>query len=164
MAKIEGRWDSDFRGNSVMLLSKKRGHINISEITDWLFHADGGAHHGIWAVLLKCDDETYGGNGLWCDDEPEGDCVELVPLESGDTCPLCGKVLPVFDFCPECGAELNPQSKKLTNANRRLQERITQREGDNEKTDPVLAMIRLQKLENMIEDGKLVINPDMKIE
>jgi predicted amidophosphoribosyltransferase len=37
------------------------------------------------------------------DDEPEGDAVQLYQLGDSDNCPVCGAMLPSFEYCPHCG-------------------------------------------------------------
>lgn len=96
------QWDSDIHGNSVVLIQKRRGHLSIDEIRDILQYEGSGAWNGHYAMLLNCSEGTVSAGGLFLD-KPEGDSIELYQLDSGTECPVCGRMLPPFDYCPNCG-------------------------------------------------------------
>ncbi len=96
------KWDRDLHDKSIVLIQKRRGHLTLEEIGDILQHEDGGKWNGRYAILMNCSEGTLGGNGLFMAD-PAGDSVELYQLESETECPVCGRMLPPFEYCPNCG-------------------------------------------------------------
>lgn len=98
------QWDSDIHENPVVLIQNRRGHLTMDEIRDILQYEGGGTWNGHYAMLLNCSEGTVGVGGLFSD-EPEGDSIELYQLESGAECPVCGQMLPPFDYCPNCGMD-----------------------------------------------------------
>jgi len=96
------QWDSDIHGSPVVLIQKRRGHLTMDEIRDILQYEGSGAWNGHYAMLFNCSGGTAGAGGLFME-EPEGNSVELYPLEPDTECPVCGRMLPPFDYCPNCG-------------------------------------------------------------
>lgn len=96
------KWASDIHDKSVVLIEKRRGHLTVDEIIDILQHENGGAWNDRYVILMNCSEETVGGNGMFLE-EPVGDSVELYRLEPETDCPVCGRMLPPFEYCPSCG-------------------------------------------------------------
>lgn len=105
-AKLRAQWDMDVHGQSVLLIEKKRGKLNLDEIGDFLRYSPGGIYQGHYVAIINATEATCGASG-WMDDEtPQGDAVELYKVEDGETCPVCQHEAPSFQWCPECGASL----------------------------------------------------------
>lgn len=97
--------NSDVLGREFVRLEKVRGKFTLDEIEEILRYEDNGRWNGRYTIILKC---TQGGDfdGYW-GEEPPGDMVELYRLEDMGNCPVCGKLLPPFEFCPHCGKRWN---------------------------------------------------------
>lgn len=97
---IEATLDVDRCGREFVRLEKARGKFTLDEIEDILRYEDNGRYNGRYALILKCDGDYF-------DDYPfnksQGDVVELYLLEDMGNCPVCGKMLPPFEYCPHCG-------------------------------------------------------------
>lgn len=110
MSKITFEWVENVYGQPVLVLRKSRGKLSIGEIIDVLHHENRGQLQGHYAIILNASEATREGSG-WMDEiEPKGDEVELLQLLEGDICPVCQKLLPDFQYCPNCGEELNKQT------------------------------------------------------
>lgn len=96
----------DNRDLPVLRIEKQRGKLTLEEIDEILLYGDSNAYNGHYALLLNASEATIGGNGMWFQDDFEGDCVELHIIQDGEHCPLCSKLLPPFDCCPSCGETL----------------------------------------------------------
>lgn len=96
-------WTYDHRDKSIVRIIKRRGKLSLEEIGDLLRYEDGQRWCGAYAILLNCTEATVGGNGLYFDEDPKGDAVDLYPLEDSEDCPVCANVLPPFRYCPNCG-------------------------------------------------------------
>ena len=107
-AKLRARWDTNAYGQSVLLIEKQRGKLNLDEIGDFLRYSPLGIYQGNYVAIIRATETTCGGDG-WMDDEvPKGDQVELYQVEPGESCPVCGNTAPDSQWCPECGASLTP--------------------------------------------------------
>ena len=107
-------WDNDYRDRPVLRITKERGKLTLGEIEDILRYdrGPGGQDlNGHYAIILNCSEETCGGNGLFGigATDPPGDCVDLYPVNDSDDCPVCGSVLPPFEYCPNCGERWKDQ-------------------------------------------------------
>ena len=98
-------FDIDGKG----IIEKRRGKLTIDEIVDAI--ASDWRYHGYYAICLKVNDTTIGGNGMFYE-EPVGDKVELLPVYGNDSCPFCESLTPPFDFCPECGKTLKSRNQR----------------------------------------------------
>ena len=98
------RWDYNQYGRSGARITKARGRLTLDEIEEALQYGGGGNFNGHYALLINAGEQTCGGNGLWLDEDARtGDDVFLVALEDSGDCPVCGSMLPPFEYCPECG-------------------------------------------------------------
>ena len=104
MSKLMCEWDRDHTGRNVLVLSKKRGRIPLSEICEFLLYE---RHlHGHYAFIISVTESMFGGSG-WMDEVvPEGDRLELFEYTPGDDCPLCGQLAPP-EHCPHCGEQID---------------------------------------------------------
>lgn len=104
-AKIEAAWDTDIYGNSVLLLSRKRGKLGMEEVEDFLRYSPYGTYQRNWVVLIRAGAETCGDPGWLVDvnENPKGDQWELYQVESGEKCPVCRREIPDYQWCPACG-------------------------------------------------------------
>ncbi len=105
-AKIEAMWDCDMHDNSILVLEKKRGKLNLSEVGDFLRYEKSGSFQGHWAMIINATEATCGGSGWMYEEEPKGDQWELYRVEQGEPCPVCRKLAPPFEWCPMCGESL----------------------------------------------------------
>lgn len=106
-SKLSAEWVQDSTGRDILLIKKKRGKLNINEITDFLMD-DYKYSYKHFAILISSNPELRMGSGWMNEIEEPGDCIELIELEDGEKCPICGRLMAI-DICPECGAELNPK-------------------------------------------------------
>lgn len=95
----------DLHDRLVVRILKRRGRLTLEEVSDLLRLEGGGEWSGWYAVLLNCTEGTIGGNGLYDSEDPKGDAVDLYEINEGDDCPICGKFIPPFQYCPSCGAK-----------------------------------------------------------
>lgn len=95
----------DLHDRLIVRILKRRGRLTLEEVSDLLRLEGGGEWSGWYAVLLNCTEGTIGGNGLYDSDDPKGDAVDLYEINEGDDCPICGKFIPPFQYCPSCGAK-----------------------------------------------------------
>lgn len=100
---IEISWSNDFRGKSILKITKRRGKLTLEEIGDLLRYENGQRLCGHYAIILNCSEDTMGGNGLYFEEDQKGDAVALYPIEEVEDCPVCGAMLPPFNYCQNCG-------------------------------------------------------------
>lgn len=105
-AKLTAQWDEDVYGQSVLLIEKKRGKMNLDEIGDFLRYSPGGMYQGHYVAIINATEATCGVSGWMDDGKSQGDSVELYKVEEGEPCPVCRHEAPYFQWCPECGASL----------------------------------------------------------
>ena len=101
-AKINTQWDEDIYGNSLLLVQKNRGKINLDEVTlryDWRLQ-------GHYVMILNATEATCGADWDFFEEEKKGETWELYKVDEGEKCPVCNKVSPLMHYCPECGQEL----------------------------------------------------------
>lgn len=113
---IEMSWEYDSMGRIFLRIIKKRGKLTLEEITDLLRYEERQQYCGHYAIILNCSEATVGGNGLFFEEDEKGDAVDLYQIEEGETCPVCGKFTPPFEYCPNCGAawkDINLNVEKL---------------------------------------------------
>lgn len=106
-AKLKAWWDEDIFGKSILRVEKKRGKLNLEEVGDFLRYSEYGLLQGVYVAMINAQESTCGGSG-WIDEveENKGDMLDLYKVEQGEPCPVCAKVTPDFEYCPECGAPL----------------------------------------------------------
>lgn len=95
--------DYDRGDRPIVRIVKRRGKLTLEEVSDLLLHEGWGAWQGHYAIVLNCSESVLGGVGLFDDEEPKGDALDLYPLENFGDCPVCGKMTPPFQYCPNCG-------------------------------------------------------------
>lgn len=105
MSKIEWRNEYNRQGKQVLILEKKRGKLTFQEVQEFLLYEGNGTFNGHYAIYIRATESMCGGSG-WLDEEEKGDVIELYLIEDNEDCPICGKVTPIFQYCPECGASL----------------------------------------------------------
>lgn len=82
-AKIEAMWDQDAFGNHLLIISKKRGKLNLEEVGDFLRYSTSGRLQGHYVVVINATEATCGAQ--WGFDEaPQGDTWELYQVEEGE--------------------------------------------------------------------------------
>lgn len=88
-AKIEAMWDYDIHDNSILVLEKKRGKLNLNEVGDFLRYEKSGSFQGNYVLIIRATEATCGRFG-WMDEvEQKGDQWELYRVEQGE--PLNGE-------------------------------------------------------------------------
>lgn len=95
--------DYDHAGRPIVRIVKRRGKLTLEEVSNLLLHEGWGAFQGHYAIVLNCSESVLGGAGLFDDEDPKGDALDLYPLENFGDCPVCGKMTPPFQYCPNCG-------------------------------------------------------------
>lgn len=95
--------DYDRHDTMIVRIQKRRGKLGLSEIEELLRYGSGQEWCGNYAILLNCSEATIGGSGYDIFGEDPGDVVDLYPIEEGEYCPICGKFVPPFLYCPTCG-------------------------------------------------------------
>lgn len=96
-------WRYDNQDRMLLQIVKQRGKLTLEEIQNLLRYEEGQRYCGHYVIFLNCSEETIGGNGLFFEAEQKGDAVDLYEVEAESDCPVCGKYLPPFDYCPNCG-------------------------------------------------------------
>jgi hypothetical protein len=89
-------------GTTRVLVEKRRGKLTFEEIREALreeFTQYGGTC--FFAMIVKASEED--GYQGWMDGDDAGDTVELLQIEEGYDCPVCGRMAPPFEYCPNCG-------------------------------------------------------------
>ena len=110
---IQMSWAYDRMDRPVLRIEKKRGKLTLDEIEDLLRYEDGQRYCGHYAIFLNCSEATVDGGGLYLEEDRKGDIVDLHQIEHGETCPVCGKYVPPFEYCPSCGAAWNDMDKNV---------------------------------------------------
>lgn len=105
-AKLRAQWDMDAYGQSILLIEKKRGKLNLDEVGDFLRYSPSGIYQGNYVAIIRATEATCGSG--WMDDETvQGDVMELYKVEQGEPCPVCRNEIPYLQWCPECGASFD---------------------------------------------------------
>lgn len=104
-AKIEAYWDQDLYDNSILVISKKRGKLSMAEVEDFLRYEKSGAFQGNYVQMIRASEATCGA-GWGFEEDPKGDEWVLYQVEEMEKCPVCRKLTPMLQYCPECGQEL----------------------------------------------------------
>nr|DAU50070.1 MAG TPA: putative cytoplasmic protein [Caudoviricetes sp.] len=102
--KISTEWDEDIYGNSLLLVRKNRGKLNLDEVLDAIRY--DWRIQGHYVMILNATEATCGVGWDLFGEEKKGDEWELYKVEEGEKCPVCNKVSPLMQYCPECGHEL----------------------------------------------------------
>lgn len=87
----------------IVRITKRRGKLTLQEVCDLLRYEDRQEWCGVYTIIFNCTESTIGGDGFNLNDEPQGDALDLYPVEDSDDCPVCGGVTPPFRYCPNCG-------------------------------------------------------------
>lgn len=104
-AKIEAYWDQDLYDNHILIISKKRGKLNRDEVADFLRYEKSGAFQGNYVQIIRAGEATCGVDWGF-EEELKGDEWVLYQVEEMEKCPVCYKMSPLMQYCPECGQEL----------------------------------------------------------
>ena len=104
-AKINTHWDEDICGNSLLIVEKGRGKLNFDEVADllrydWRLQGHYVMHINATEATCGVDWDPFG------ETERKGDLWELYRIEEQEKCPVCNKVSPFLQYCPECGTDL----------------------------------------------------------
>lgn len=116
----------DWHDRRLITVNKRRGKLTVEEIAEALRYSEDQIYCGHYVIILNCSEATIGGSGYFFDDVPQGDAVDLYPVEEGEYCPVCGKFTPPFDFCPTCGTrwrDCENNAEKLLEGMRQESER-----------------------------------------
>ena len=100
---IEIFWTYDYRDQTVLRITKKRGKLTLEEISDLIRYENNQMFCGHYAILLNCSEVTINGDDLYLYEGQKGDVVDLYKIEEGEFCPVCGNYTPPFEYCPNCG-------------------------------------------------------------
>lgn len=76
------------------------------------------------------------------EEDQKGDAVDLYQIEDGETCPVCGKYTPPFEYCPNCRTawkDMDQNVEKLITAMRAEAENAIRSINDNQTRDGRLA-------------------------
>lgn len=101
---LRTRWEEDIYGNSLLLVEKARGKLNLQEVADHLRY--DWRLQGHYVMLLNATENTCGADWDPFEEEKKGDIWELYRVEEAEKCPVCSKHTPLLQYCPECGHEL----------------------------------------------------------
>lgn len=93
----------DLQDRPIVRITKRRGKLTLEEVSDLLLYEGRGEWNGHYAIVLNCSESTLGGIGMYDEEEPKGDALDLYPLEYFEECPVCGKMSPPFQYCLNCG-------------------------------------------------------------
>lgn len=104
-AKIKTSWDEDVYGNSILLVEKARGKLNLEEVADAIRY--DWRLQGHYIMMINATEATCGADwDPFGEMEKKGDIWELYRIEEQEKCPVCHKISPLMQYCPECGQEL----------------------------------------------------------
>lgn len=106
---VERGCRDDLKGTVVLIVRKSKGKLSVDEIVEAVRRS---GFFNYYALLLNISEEASMGDG-WLNDEisKPGDSVEILPLDYGNSCPLCGEMLPEKEYCNACGAKLSVVNK-----------------------------------------------------
>lgn len=138
----EMTWICDDRGRPALQITKKRGKLTLDEIEDLLRYESGQRYCGYYAIILNCSEATVDGGGLYLEGEQKGDSIDLYQIEDGNTCPVCGKYTPPFEYCPSCGTawkDMDLNVETLISAMRADAEHAIKSENPSQAQDNTLA-------------------------
>lgn len=139
---IEMSWEYDYKGRLFLRIVKKRGKLTLDEIEDLLRYEESQRYCGHYIIILNCSEATVDGGGLYLEEEQKGDAVDLYQIEEGETCPVCGKYTPPFEYCPSCGTawkDIDLNVEKLIAAMRAEAERAIRSKNENQTRDGKIA-------------------------
>lgn len=104
-AKINTHWDEDIYGNSILVVEKGRGKLNFDEVADLLRY--DWKLQGHYVMLINATEATCGVDwDPFGEIEKKGDTWKLYRIEEQEKCPVCSKLSPYTQYCPECGHEM----------------------------------------------------------
>lgn len=92
--KISTEWDEDIYGNSLLLVRKNRGKLNLDEVLDAIRY--DWRIQGHYVMILNATEATCGVGWDLFGEEKKGDEWELYKVEEGEKCPVCNKVSPLM--------------------------------------------------------------------
>lgn len=139
---IEMSWAYDYKGRLALRIEKKRGKLTLAEIQDLLMYEESQRYCGHYAIILNCSEAAMGGDDLYLEEGQKGDVVALYKIEDGETCPVCGKYTPPFEYCPNCGTawkDMDQNVEKLIAAMQAEAERAIRYGNDNQTRESRLA-------------------------
>lgn len=91
-AKINTQWDEDIYGNSLLLVQKNRGKLNLDEVVDALRY--DWRLQGHYVMLLNATEATCGADWDFFEEEKKGDTWELYRVEEGENARYATKCHP----------------------------------------------------------------------
>lgn len=104
------RYDSQDR--MPLQIVKKRRKLTLEETQNLVRYEDGQRYCGHYTIFLNCSEEPLDGNGLFLE-EPKGDAVDLYQIKHEGSCPVCGKYIPPFEYCPSCSVNWKDTDKDI---------------------------------------------------
>ncbi len=104
MAGLKTQWEEDIYGNSLLLVEKARGKLNLQEVADHLRY--DWRLQGHYVMLINATESTCGADWDPFGEEKKGETWELYRVEEAEKCPVCSRHTPLLQYCPECGHEL----------------------------------------------------------
>lgn len=104
-AKIKTSWDEDIYGDSILLVEKSRGKLNLEEVADAIRY--NWQLQGHYIMMINATEATCGADwDPFGELEKQGDMWELYRIEEMEKCPVCKRITPFLHCCPECGKDL----------------------------------------------------------
>jgi len=101
-AKIKTSWDEDIYGDSILLVEKSRGKLNLEEVADAIRY--NWQLQGRYIMMINATEATCGADwDPFGELEKRGDMWELYRIEEMEKCPVCKRITPFLHCCPECG-------------------------------------------------------------
>lgn len=99
MSNLHYEWGSDYQGNQILVIWKKRGHISQKELADFLLYEL--RKYGYYISIINAN-ECVCGVGWFEDEQAQGDRIELYYYDHEEHCPVCGK-MSIPSYCVHCG-------------------------------------------------------------
>ena len=100
MSRIHSEWTTDFRGERLLRVYKKKGFISQEQLQHYLLYEL--REYGFYVSIINAGESACGGSG-WPEDAPDcDDVIELYLYDHEERCPVCGR-MSVPNYCVNCG-------------------------------------------------------------
>lgn len=103
MSNLHYEWTSDYHGEQILVVWKKRGNISQKELADFLLYEL--RKYGYYVNIINANESVCGGC-RYDDGQTQGDRVELYYYDHEERCPVCGQ-MSMPNYCVHCGHQID---------------------------------------------------------
>lgn len=104
MSRIHSEWVTDFHGERLLRVYKKKGFISQEQLQHYLLYEL--REYGFYVSIINAGESACGGSG-WPEDGPDcDDVIELYRYDHEERCPVCGS-MSVPNYCVSCGLPID---------------------------------------------------------